>query len=156
MNNEIIILMDEDTALNLLHEHYHRIVQSRDIIACVLDFLKRTGSSRLNHYPAHLAHCEMKGKAMNPDCAAAIREGCFGILQCAAHLEEIAQNHSDRGGVVFEGSEQRFIDTMFPAYPESLREALASDLELRLEELNADDSSGNDTNAKEKRNVPHP
>lgn len=95
MNEDIIILMDEDTALNLLHEHYHRIMQSRDIIARALDYLKRTGSSRLNRYPAHLADCEMRGKTMNSGCAAAVRESCFGILQCAAHLEEMVQHQSD-------------------------------------------------------------
>ena len=140
MDKEIIILMDEKTAVDLLYEHYERIMQSREIIARALDYLKRTGSGRLNRYPAHLADCEMKGKAVNPSCAAAVRESCFGVLQCAAHLEEIVQKHSDRGGVVFEGCEQRFINTMFPAYPESLRRALAADLELRLEELNADDT----------------
>lgn len=155
MNTEIIILMDEETAIKLLDEHYHRIMQSREIIAHALDYLKRTGSSKLNRYPAHLADCEMKGKTMNPGCAAAVREKCFGILQCAAHLENVVQNHSDHGGVVFEGNEQHFINTMFPSYPESLRKALAADLALRLEKLNTDDTSDNDMNAKEQHHVPH-
>ena len=155
MNTEIIILMDEETAIRLLDEHYHRIMQSREIIARALDYLKRTGCSKLNRYPAHLADCEMRGKTMNPGCAAAVREKCFGILQCAAHLESVGQNHSDHGGVVFDGNEQRFIDTMFPSYPESLRKALAADLALRLEELDADDTPHNDVNAKEQHHVPH-
>lgn len=155
MNTEIIILMDEETAINFLDEHYHRIMQSREMIARALNYLKRTGSSKLNRYPAHLADCEMTGKAMNPGCAATVRENCFGLLQCAARLEEIVQNHSDHGGIVFEGCEQRFIDTMFPSYPESLRKALAVDLELRLEELDADDTPDNGMNSKETRHVLH-
>ena len=155
MNTEIIILMDEETAIRLLDEHYHRIIQSREIIARALDYLKRTGSSKLNRYPAHLAECEMKGKSLNPGCAAAVREKCFGILQCAAHLESVVQNYSDHGGVVFEGNEQHFINTMFPSYPESMRKALATDLELRLEELDADDTPDNGMNAKEQHHVPH-
>lgn len=155
MNTEIIILMDEETAIRLLDEHYHRIIQSREIIARALDYLKRTGSSKLNRYPAHLAECEMKGKSLNPGCAAAVREKCFGILQCADHLESVVQNHSDHGGVVFEGNEQHFINTMFPSYPESMRKALATDLELRLEELDADDTPDNGMNAKEQHHVPH-
>ncbi|MGN0803327.1 MAG: hypothetical protein ACI4MF_12100 [Candidatus Faecivicinus sp.] len=152
MNEDIIILMDEDTALNLLHEHYHRIMQSRDIIARALDYLKRTGSSRLNRYPAHLADCEMRGKTMNSGCAAAVRESCFGILQCAAHLEEMVQHQSDHGGIVFEGCEHRFISSMFPSYPESLREVLAADLELRLQEL---EEENDEQDSKEQRHVPH-
>lgn len=152
MNEAIIILMDEDTALNLLHEHYHRIMQSRDIIARALDYLKRTGSSRLNRYPAHLADCEMRGKTMNSGCAAAVRESCFGILQCAAHLEEMEQFQSDHGGIVFEGYEHRFISSMFPSYPESLRKVLAADLELRLKEL---EEENDERDSKEQRYVPH-
>lgn len=155
MNEDIIILMDEDTALNLLHEHDHRIMQSRDIIARALDYLKRTGSSRLNRYPAHLADCEMKGKTMNSGCAAAVRESCFGILQCAAHLEEMVQHQSDHGGIVFEGCEHRFISSMFPSYPESLCEVLAADLELRLQELEAEKQANDERNPKERRHVPH-
>lgn len=152
MNEDIIILMDEDTALNLLHEHYHRIMQSRDIIARALDYLKRTGSSRLNRYPAHLADCEMRGKTMNSGCAVAVRESCFGILQCAAHLEEMVQHQSDHGGIVFEGCEHRFISSMFPSYPESLRKVLAADLELRLKEL---EEENDERDSKEQRYVPH-
>ena len=155
MNEDIIILMDEDTALNLLYEHYHRIMQSRDIIARALDYLKRTGSSRLNRYPAHLADCEMKGKTMNSGCAAAVRESCFGILQCAAHLEEMEQHQSDHGGIVFEGYEHRFINSMFPSYPESLRVVLAADLELRLQELEAEKQPNDERDSKEQRHAPH-
>lgn len=144
MNTDIIILMDEETALKLLHEHYERIMQSRRIIARALDYLKRTGSSRLNRYPAHLAECELKNKHVNVQCAAAIRESCSGILRCAAHLEEIAQTHADRGGVVIDGRERRFIDTMFPSYPDSLRKALAADLVVRVDELNAESKRHND------------
>ena len=155
MNEDIIILMDEDTALNLLYEHDHRIMQSRDIIARALDYLKRTGSSRLNRYPAHLADCEMKGKTMNSGCAAAVRESCFGILQCAAHLEEMEQHQSDHGGIVFEGYEHRFISSMFPSYPESLREVLAADLELRLQELETEKQANDERDSKEQRHAPH-
>ena len=130
-------------------------MQSRDIIARALDYLKRTGSSRLNRYPAHLADCEMRGKTMNSGCAAAVRESCFGILQCAAHLEEMVQHQSDHGGIVFEGCEHRFISSMFPSYPESLREVLAADLELRLQELEAEKQANDERDSKEQRHVPH-
>lgn len=65
------------------------------------------------------------------------------------------QFQSDHGGIVFEGYEHRFISSMFPSYPESLREVLAADLELRLQELEAKRQPNDERDSKEQRHVPH-